>query len=111
MKKSLKILYFILIIGFAFVLGWRVMPKVWPSIKEAVVYPVFPQMKPTPAPTQEPYAPKSTAAFEDAIQREGLNSINIRVALMGCIVNGPGEAREADVGIAGGVGEDLFCVC
>jgi (E)-4-hydroxy-3-methylbut-2-enyl-diphosphate synthase len=29
---------------------------------------------------------------------------NLRVAVMGCIVNGPGEAREADVGIAGGVG-------
>lgn len=29
----------------------------------------------------------------------------IKVALMGCVVNGPGEAREADVGIAGGLGE------
>jgi (E)-4-hydroxy-3-methylbut-2-enyl-diphosphate synthase len=27
---------------------------------------------------------------------------NIKVAVMGCIVNGPGEAREADIGIAGG---------
>lgn len=27
---------------------------------------------------------------------------NIKVAIMGCIVNGPGEAREADIGIAGG---------
>lgn len=26
---------------------------------------------------------------------------------MGCVVNGPGEAREADVGIAGGIGEGL----
>ncbi len=32
----------------------------------------------------------------------------IKVALMGCVVNGPGEAREADVGIAGGVGEALL---
>ncbi len=32
---------------------------------------------------------------------------NIRVAVMGCVVNGPGEAREADVGIAGGNGEGL----
>lgn len=31
----------------------------------------------------------------------------IQVAVMGCIVNGPGEAREADVGIAGGTGEGL----
>ncbi|VFU11263.1 4-hydroxy-3-methylbut-2-en-1-yl diphosphate synthase (1-hydroxy-2-methyl-2-(E)-butenyl 4-diphosphate synthase) (fragment) [anaerobic digester metagenome] len=33
---------------------------------------------------------------------------NIRVAVMGCVVNGPGEAREADVGIAGGSGEGLI---
>lgn len=32
----------------------------------------------------------------------------IKVAVMGCIVNGPGEAREADLGIAGGVGEGLL---
>jgi len=33
---------------------------------------------------------------------------NIKVAIMGCVVNGPGEAREADVGIAGGNGEGLI---
>lgn len=33
---------------------------------------------------------------------------NIKVAVMGCIVNGPGEAREADIGIAGGKGEGLI---
>jgi len=27
---------------------------------------------------------------------------------MGCVVNGPGEAREADIGIAGGIGEGLL---
>ncbi len=32
----------------------------------------------------------------------------LTVAVMGCIVNGPGEAREADIGIAGGVGEALL---
>jgi (E)-4-hydroxy-3-methylbut-2-enyl-diphosphate synthase len=32
----------------------------------------------------------------------------IRIAIMGCAVNGPGEAREADVGIAGGRGEGLL---
>lgn len=32
----------------------------------------------------------------------------ISVAVMGCVVNGPGEAREADVGIAGGIGEGLL---
>ena len=33
---------------------------------------------------------------------------NIRVAVMGCIVNGPGEAKDADLGIAGGNGEALI---
>ena len=33
---------------------------------------------------------------------------NIKVAVMGCVVNGPGEAREADLGIAGGKGVVLF---
>lgn len=32
----------------------------------------------------------------------------IKVAVMGCVVNGPGEAREADIGIAGGVGEGII---
>ena len=32
----------------------------------------------------------------------------VKVAVMGCAVNGPGEAREADIGIAGGVGEGLL---
>lgn len=34
--------------------------------------------------------------------------LNIKVAVMGCAVNGPGEAKEADLGIAGGVGEGLL---
>ena len=33
---------------------------------------------------------------------------DITVAIMGCAVNGPGEAREADIGIAGGKGEGLL---
>ena len=33
---------------------------------------------------------------------------NIKVAVMGCVVNGPGEAKEADIGIAGGIGEGLI---
>lgn len=33
---------------------------------------------------------------------------NIKVAVMGCAVNGPGEAREADIGVAGGKGEGLI---
>ena len=38
---------------------------------------------------------------------EGVNK-NITVAIMGCVVNGPGEAREADIGIAGGEGCGLI---
>lgn len=38
---------------------------------------------------------------------ENINK-NIKVAVMGCAVNGPGEAREADIGIAGGNGEGLI---
>lgn len=34
--------------------------------------------------------------------------LDIKVAVMGCVVNGPGEAREADIGIAGGQGEGLL---
>jgi (E)-4-hydroxy-3-methylbut-2-enyl-diphosphate synthase len=34
----------------------------------------------------------------------------LKVAIMGCAVNGPGEAREADVGVAGGKGEGLIFV-
>ncbi len=34
--------------------------------------------------------------------------MNIKVAVMGCIVNGPGEAKEADIGIAGGNGEGML---
>jgi len=42
---------------------------------------------------------KMVANFDD---------LNIKVAVMGCVVNGPGEAREADIGIAGGKGEGLL---
>ena len=35
-------------------------------------------------------------------------NLNLKVAVMGCVVNGPGEGREADLGIAGGVGEGLL---
>ncbi len=34
--------------------------------------------------------------------------LDIKVAVMGCVVNGPGEAKEADIGIAGGIGEGLL---
>ena len=34
--------------------------------------------------------------------------LDVKVAVMGCVVNGPGEARSADIGIAGGIGEGLL---
>ncbi len=48
------------------------------------------------------------AQFERAVEIEGLRDLPIKVALMGCIVNGPGEAREADIGFAGGRGEAVL---
>ncbi len=48
------------------------------------------------------------AEFEERARAEGIDTLDIKVALMGCIVNGPGEAREADIGIAGGIGEGLL---
>ena len=45
-----------------------------------------------------------SAALREAVGDLDTKGKNITVALMGCVVNGPGEAREADVGIAGGDG-------
>jgi len=45
---------------------------------------------------------------EEVENRIGNLNKNIKVAVMGCVVNGPGEAREADIGIAGGNGEGLI---
>jgi len=36
------------------------------------------------------------------------SSLDIKIAIMGCIVNGPGEAKEADIGIAGGAGKGIL---
>ncbi len=47
-------------------------------------------------------------AFERAVDENSLRTVNAKVALMGCVVNGPGEAKEADIGIAGGKGEAVF---
>ncbi len=46
---------------------------------------------------------------EDALRNTApIGNRDVHVAVMGCAVNGPGEAREADIGIAGGVGEALL---
>ena len=49
---------------------------------------------------------KVNFATQDVYKRQGLDGV--KVAVMGCVVNGPGEAKEADIGIAGGVGEGLI---
>ena len=46
--------------------------------------------------------------FEKAVAQHGLEDVPVTVALMGCVVNGPGEAKEADFGIAGGNGEAVL---
>ena len=50
-----------------------------------------------------------TKQVQQAIEHEGLK-VPIRVAVMGCVVNGPGEAREADLGIAAGKGQGFLIV-
>jgi len=49
-------------------------------------------------------------SLANAVERmvADFSHLNIKVAVMGCVVNGPGEAREADIGIAGGKGEGLL---
>ncbi len=46
--------------------------------------------------------------FKERAEREGLLAKPIKVAIMGCVVNGIGEGREADIGIAGGKGEGIL---
>ena len=41
-------------------------------------------------------------------EKQNLSQRHLKVALMGCVVNGPGEAKEADIGVAFGKGEGLF---
>jgi (E)-4-hydroxy-3-methylbut-2-enyl-diphosphate synthase len=51
-----------------------------------------------------------TTRIEERLATEfaGLADVDLRVAVMGCAVNGPGEAREADIGVAGGDGAALL---
>ncbi len=46
--------------------------------------------------------------FKEAIKDIDTKGKTIKVALMGCVVNGPGEAKECDIGIAGGKGEAVL---
>ena len=50
-----------------------------------------------------------TKQVNEALERAGIK-VPVRVAVMGCVVNGPGEAREADLGIAAGKGQGFLIV-
>jgi len=50
-----------------------------------------------------------TKQVNEALERKGIK-VPLRVAVMGCVVNGPGEAREADLGIAAGKGQGFLIV-
>ena len=50
-----------------------------------------------------------TKRVREALEHEGID-VPLRVAVMGCVVNGPGEAREADLGIAAGKGRGFLVV-
>jgi (E)-4-hydroxy-3-methylbut-2-enyl-diphosphate synthase len=50
-----------------------------------------------------------TKQVNQALEREGIK-VPMRIAVMGCVVNGPGEAREADLGIAAGKGQGFLVV-
>jgi (E)-4-hydroxy-3-methylbut-2-enyl-diphosphate synthase len=50
-----------------------------------------------------------TRQVNEALEQEGIK-VPLRVAVMGCVVNGPGEAREADLGIAAGKGQGFLVV-
>ena len=50
-------------------------------------------------------------ARNDGVDRTSVRNLAVSdkaVAVMGCVVNGPGEAREADLGVTGGKGEGLI---
>ncbi len=48
------------------------------------------------------------SSFEKRAKAENIMDKPVKVAIMGCVVNGPGEAKEADIGIAGGKGEAVL---
>ncbi len=50
-----------------------------------------------------------TKQVNEALEHEGIK-VPMRIAVMGCVVNGPGEAREADLGIAAGKGQGFLVV-
>ena len=66
MKKQISIIWIILVL-FSFLAGWRIMPRIWPGIKEIVIYSIFPQLRPEPDSELEPYVPESNTSYGDPI--------------------------------------------
>ena len=69
MKKGVRILCSVIVLCIVFLLGWRVMPKIWPGIKKNVVYRILPQTQPEPESEAEPelYTPKSSSLYGEEI--------------------------------------------
>ena len=69
MKKGVRIFCWLIALCAAFMLGWRVMPRIWPGIKKNVVYRVMPQLEPEPETEEEPtlYTPESSSLYGDEI--------------------------------------------
>ena len=79
------------------------------NILRAVGFPVAgPEVITCPTCGRTPY-PCTEIANEVEKRLQGYKK-SIKVAVMGCVVNGPGEAREADIGIAGGKGEAVLFI-
>ena len=66
MKKPIKVICALFLLMLAFMLGWRVMPRIWPGIKSAVVYRIFPHLKPETV-EPDPYIPHSNASLGDPL--------------------------------------------
>lgn len=67
MKKRTAVCAIILLVVLSFLFGWRVMPRIWPDLKEAVVYRVLPKLRPDAAPSIPPYVPESNTSYGDPI--------------------------------------------
>ena len=57
MKPGIRRLCAVCALAASFLLGWRVMPRLWPGLRDRVLAPVFPQLKPASTAAPVPYAP------------------------------------------------------
>ena len=89
--------------------GWLAAVLGLPELLRAAGFPVAgPEVITCPTCGRTQY-PCTEIANEVERRLQGYKK-SIKVAVMGCVVNGPGEAREADIGIAGGKGEAVLFV-